>query len=493
MSAAAAATRVATERLSRLSVLLRVGHGDAVVGRRVDTALRESYEGANVHAWARLRHLRLVRQPDGDNTGELLESAPSAGRGKRGLCGHRLAPGDVLMLRRDLAEALVRRGLEAAPPAPQSAPSWLRPDIIRFVSDTIAVISKPAGVPVQGGSGIKAGVSVDDALPKLAQMVSATRGVDGANAAAGAGNRLSTTRPSLRLVHRLDRDVGGVLLLARTRGAAATLTAAFRDGVVHKTYVALVAGSLPAGVPATGVITAPVVSAEYTASGTVSDASVQTARTSYTAHVLPAPSGRHDAGVGAGGGPLTLLFMQPLTGRTHQLRQHVLHLFKGMAGIIGDVRYGAKMSAQMRAVLGLPPIVGTAPSGSGSGTGSSNPYDAPITRRRKSRTPLMLHSVKVELPAVLLHSLEEEQRPCLTTPQEKGRSSRSARAQRAGGGQPLIVRDELPENMAALLRARGWTGPPCAARPASGVPPLAPPGASVVRVARRPKSRQRLI
>ncbi len=82
----------------------------------------------------------------------------------------------------------------------------------------VLVFNKPAGLAVQGGSGVTR--NVDD-------MLEAWRNKKG-------------EKP--RLVHRLDRDTAGVLVVARTRGAAQALTAAFRERTTKKTYWALVTG-----------------------------------------------------------------------------------------------------------------------------------------------------------------------------------------------------------------------------------------------------------
>ena len=87
-----------------------------------------------------------------------------------------------------------------------------------YQDDHVLVINKPYGLPVQGGPGI-------------------TRHLDGMLDALRFG---SEHRP--RLVHRLDRDTTGVLLLARTPGTAGKLAALFRGRDIDKTYWAVVAG-----------------------------------------------------------------------------------------------------------------------------------------------------------------------------------------------------------------------------------------------------------
>jgi 23S rRNA pseudouridine955/2504/2580 synthase len=135
----------------------------------------------------------------------------------------------------------------------------------------------------------------------------------------------SDERP--RLVHRLDKDTGGVLLLARTAAAARKLTAAFKSKSARKVYWALVAGAPP---EPRGRIDLPL---------------------SKTGEV-----GREKMGAGADGKPaLTLyqvvqtrkvagatvswLVLMPLTGRTHQLRAHCAALG---APILCDGKYGGR-------------------------------------------------------------------------------------------------------------------------------------------------------
>ena len=84
--------------------------------------------------------------------------------------------------------------------------------------DKVFVLNKPAGIAVQGGSGVNRHID---------QMLEAWTSPKG-------------EKP--RLVHRLDRDTSGVLVVARTRGAAQKLTAAFRERDTKKTYWSLVMG-----------------------------------------------------------------------------------------------------------------------------------------------------------------------------------------------------------------------------------------------------------
>ena len=134
--------------------------------------------------------------------------------GKRAEAATRLAPGQA-----------VRVPPMPDAPAPKPAPNLADPILVReledmvvYRDDQILVLNKPHGLAVQGGPGI---------LRHLDGMLD--------------GLRLgSEHRP--RLVHRLDRDTSGVLVLARTPGTAAKLAAAFRGRDVRKTYWAVVAG-----------------------------------------------------------------------------------------------------------------------------------------------------------------------------------------------------------------------------------------------------------
>lgn len=90
--------------------------------------------------------------------------------------------------------------------------------MLLYEDPKIFVFNKPAGLAVQGGSGV-------------------TRHIDGM---LEAWRSKKGEKP--RLVHRIDRDTSGVLVVARTRGAAQALTASFRERDTKKTYWALVKG-----------------------------------------------------------------------------------------------------------------------------------------------------------------------------------------------------------------------------------------------------------
>ncbi|MEM6462868.1 MAG: RluA family pseudouridine synthase [Pseudomonadota bacterium] len=165
----------------------------------------------------------------------------------------------------------------------------------------VLVFNKPSGLAVQGGSGL-------------------TRHVD---AMLEAWRSRKNEKP--RLVHRLDRDTSGVLVVARTRGAAQALTASFRHRETEKTYWALVKGvpPKPEGRISTWLVK------EHTAQGD---------------HVRVCKHGEPGADnaisfyriIEHAGRRLSWLEMQPHTGRTHQLRVHAAHIG---CPIIGDPKY----------------------------------------------------------------------------------------------------------------------------------------------------------
>lgn len=178
-------------------------------------------------------------------------------------------------------------------------------DVLRamllYEDDKVFVFNKPAGLAVQGGSGVNRHVD---------GMLEALRNKKG-------------EKP--RLVHRIDRDTSGILVVARTRGAAVALTKAFRGRETDKTYWAVVRG-----VP-------------RPPSGRISNWLVRE-RTPDGDMMRIVPHGTPDADhavteyrlIETAGPALSWLEMKPITGRTHQLRVHAA----GMGNpIIGDPKY----------------------------------------------------------------------------------------------------------------------------------------------------------
>jgi len=132
-------------------------------------------------------------------------------------------------------------------------------------------------------------------------------------------------RVYLGVVHRLDRPVSGVVLLARTSKAAARLAGQFRHGTVRKTYVALVESPPPA---ASGILEHHLRKEPRTNRTRVARAGEPGARLARLRYRILAT---HPGG--------TLVEVSPETGRPHQIR---VQLAEVGAVIVGDLRYGSR-------------------------------------------------------------------------------------------------------------------------------------------------------
>lgn len=222
--------------------------------------------------------------------------------GKRVTGASRVAPGQSVRVP-PLPEAPV----SATPAEPPPLDPQLAREIERMVlyrDDKVIVLDKPSGIATQGGPGITKHIDM---------MLDGLKGD-------------SEFRP--RLVHRIDRDTSGILLVARTPGVAAKLAAAFRGRDVKKTYWAVVVGR---PVPGDGVIDQPLArlgagNGALVIAADRDDEDAASAKTEYET-------------LDAAGRKLTWLGLSPLTGRTHQLRVHCETLG---TPILGDPRYGGK-------------------------------------------------------------------------------------------------------------------------------------------------------
>jgi 23S rRNA pseudouridine955/2504/2580 synthase len=180
-----------------------------------------------------------------------------------------------------------------------------------FEDASLLVVDKPAGVAVHGGSGVSFGVI----------------------------ESLRAARPQaklLELAHRLDRDTSGLLIVAKKRSALVELHRMLRDGAVQKTYLAVVKGAFAR----------------------------KTAELRESLHKYVTASGERRVSVNEAGmtaitrvsrlrasPEFSLLEVELLTGRTHQIRVHLAH-----AGhpIVGDDKYGdAALNRQLSTRLML--------------------------------------------------------------------------------------------------------------------------------------------
>jgi 23S rRNA pseudouridine1911/1915/1917 synthase len=266
-------------------------------GRRLDVALRPEQRGARLDQalaaalpdLSRAALQRLMRQG-----GVLVNGAP-------GRASYRVRGSEQVRI--DL---------------PVPVPSTLQPEAIPLdvlhEDGAIIVLNKPAGMTVHPGAGAHAGTLVH-ALLHHCKDLSGVGGVE---------------RPGI--VHRLDRDTTGVILVAKNDAAHRSLAAQFKARSVAKEYEAVVWGAPRA---ARGIV-----------EGAIGRHPTARVRMTIRPDGRAARSGWQ---VLEPLGPLTLLQLRPETGRTHQLRVHLSSIGHP---IVGDRLYGGRRSAS-----GLPPAV----------------------------------------------------------------------------------------------------------------------------------------
>ncbi|TVQ91817.1 MAG: RluA family pseudouridine synthase [Chromatiaceae bacterium] len=214
----------------------------------------------------------------------------------------RLTEGDQLRI------PPLRRALPPAPLQPSAGLTARLAAAVLYEDERLLVLDKPAGLAVHGGSGVSLGL------------------IEG----------LRALRPGseLELVHRLDRDTSGCLVISKRRSTLRWLHAQFRDGAIDKRYLLLLSGPLPQ--PAL-TVDAPLLKnllrgGERMVS--VDPAAGKSARTHFRRLRCL--------------GDLTLAEARLETGRTHQIRVHAQHLGTPIAG---DDKYGdAAFNARLRRV-----------------------------------------------------------------------------------------------------------------------------------------------
>jgi len=225
--------------------------------------------------------------------------------GKRTQPSHRLEAGQIVRI----------PPLRVAPPpraprndAADKTRSFLK-SITLYEDADVLVLNKPMGLAVQGGSGTTRHID---------GMLEAMRDAHG-------------QRP--RLVHRLDKDTAGCLLVAKTRFAAAALAKSFRSRSARKVYWALVAG-VPK--PRQGRIST------FLAKEQREEESMM--RIARHGEVGASHAVTYYAVVDTAGPSLAWLSLKPVTGRTHQLRAHMAHIGHP---IVGDAKYFSRQNWQL--------------------------------------------------------------------------------------------------------------------------------------------------
>jgi len=274
-----------TERETRSPGVEQVEIGASLEGQRIDNFLLARIKGV-----PRSHLYRILRRG---------EVRVNKGRVKP---DYRLKPGDLVRIPplRTAAEAPARAG----PAGGGGAPSLRRlASAVLYEDEQLLVLDKPSGMAVHGGSGLSWG------------LIEAMR----------------TLRPEskdLDLVHRLDRETSGCLLLSKRRGALRELHRLIRDQAIEKTYLALLVGGIEGREVEVDVPLRKNLLQGGERVVRVDPALGKPARTRFRRL-------RRFAGPR---GDLTLVEAQPLTGRTHQIRVHAAHLGTPVAG---DDKYGS--------------------------------------------------------------------------------------------------------------------------------------------------------
>ena len=254
-------------------------------GQRIDNFLKKQLPGV-----PKSRVYRLLRR------GEVRIN------GSRIRADYRLRQGDEVRI----PPARVR----PAGSPPSAAAAERLAERVLYEDDRLLVIDKPSGTAVHGGGGVSHGVI----------------------------ELLRFARPDLKdlsLVHRLDRETSGCLVLSKRRSALRSLHEQFRQGLVEKNYLALVVGDWQFG---DIVVEAPLL--------------VQN-RKGGERHVIVSEKGKAAAtrfSLSRRFGDFSLLQCQPLTGRTHQIRVHAQH--QGYPLVI-DERYGEEEANKAAKAAGL--------------------------------------------------------------------------------------------------------------------------------------------
>jgi 23S rRNA pseudouridine1911/1915/1917 synthase len=248
-------------------------------------------------AGTRLDRVVVVRCPELSRTRvqELIDEGLILLNGKAAKGSQKVRAGDAIRV-------------EARQRPPMHAEAESIPLDILYEDDDVIAVNKPAGMTVHAGAGNHSGTLV--------------------NALLGRGQALSQGGDPLRpgIVHRLDKETSGILLVAKNDSAHAKLAEAFRQRSVSKIYIALVQGQIQ---EENGKIELPI----------ARDPVRRTRMTAKRAGLLPnSRPARTDWGVLARIDSTSLLEVKLLTGRTHQIRAHFSAL---RHPVVGDTLYGA--------------------------------------------------------------------------------------------------------------------------------------------------------
>ncbi len=283
---------------------------------------------------------------------------------------HTLKAGDVLQVYGIREEEAVRDGsATAGRPGTSSQPASALhpPPSILHEDHELLVVNKPSGMAAHPGSGIAPGASLIERVqaylagpqpgtspgkksgkPREAGDVPHAESDEGEDSSLEAllfgredegltpGWGTELFRPAL--VHRLDKETSGVLLIAKSGPTLRALTEAWRAGAVRKRYLALVMGH-PS--PASGVIDAALARVDSAAGAKSLVAEDDEGKASVTRYKTVRTMGTAEEG-------FALLQVVIETGRMHQIRAHLAHIGHP---IVGDTRYGSSRPSEVRRVM----------------------------------------------------------------------------------------------------------------------------------------------
>jgi 23S rRNA pseudouridine1911/1915/1917 synthase len=199
------------------------------------------------------------------------------------------------------------------------------PHII-FEDAVLIVLSKPSGITVNRSDTTKQEMTVQDWIEekfKIAAIPKVVHNEEGWE---------SDFYNRSGIVHRIDKETSGILLVAKTQGAFDNLQKQFKERVVEKSYLALVHGKM---IPPEGEISVPVGRLEYNRKRFGIVAGGRDSTTFYktiTNYIVPKTKEI-----------LSLLELSPKTGRTHQIRVHVKYLNHP---IVSDELYGGRKTSR---------------------------------------------------------------------------------------------------------------------------------------------------
>ena len=261
----------------------------------MSTTVEPDETGLRLDRWFKRHYPGIAHGP----LEKLLRTGQVRVDGKRAKAGDRLEAGQAIRIPPQVQHA----------PSRTRAPATVKDDdaafmraLVLYEDASVIVLNKPPGLPTQGGSGV-------------------SRHIDGLLGAIQGNKR---QRP--KLVHRLDRDTSGVLVVARTATAAAALSESLRRHDARKVYWALTKG-VPK--PPTGVIKLALAKEGGRGAERMEPAEEggEGAKSATTHYAVMDQAAYEFAWVAA----------SPVTGRTHQIRAHLAAIG---TPVVGDFKYG---------------------------------------------------------------------------------------------------------------------------------------------------------